>query len=359
MADDISQIVEVYVSRETAQIDTASFDIPLLMVNLPDTIDNTDPMNPVTVPADVTLRVREYTGLTAVGDDFGTTSEAYKMAQKLLANDIRPASFMIGVKNSTETYTQGLQAILAYNDEWYAIGIDSKVEGDIKEVAAVIQALKKIFVASTADADVPNPAVTNDIGSFLADGSYDRVVLVYHPEAATNHPEIGWMGGQIAEVPGSNTWDFKGASGVQVSKLTQTQISALDAKHVNYFIKVAGINIFRTGWSSEGTQIADIIGLDWWTARVQEQVFYRLATKKKIPFTQAGALIVEAEIRSVNAQGIANGFIADAPAPTVISPDVLAIPEVQRANRILGDFRVSFRMSGSVGRVIVRATVSY
>lgn len=75
--------------------------------------------------------------------------------------------------------------------------------------------------------------------------------------------------------------------------------------------------------------------------------------------TQTGALIVEAEIRSVNAQGIANGFIADAPAPTVISPDVLTIPEVQRANRILGDFKVSFRMAGSVGSVIVRAVVSY
>ena len=75
--------------------------------------------------------------------------------------------------------------------------------------------------------------------------------------------------------------------------------------------------------------------------------------------TQTGALIVEAEIRSVNNQGIVNGFIANAPAPVVVSPDVLAIPEVQRANRIMGDFKVTFRMAGSVGKVIVRATVSY
>lgn len=358
MADDISQIVEVYVSRETAQIETASFDKPLLMVNLPDTIDNSGG-SPVTVPADVSLRVREYTSLKAVGDDFGADSTAYKMAQKLLGNDIRPATFMVGVKNSSETYTEGLQAILAYNDDWYAIAIDSKVEGDIKEVAAVIQAQYKIFVASTADVGVPDPAVTNDIGSFLKDGAYDRVALVYHPEAATQFPEVGWVGGQIAEVPGSNTWDFKTASGVQVSKLTVTQTSALDTKRVNYYIRVAGVNIFRRGSSSEGTQIADIIGLDWWRARVQEQIFYRLATKKKIPMTQVGATIIEAEIRSVNAQGITNGFIANAPAPVVISPDVLSIPEVQRANRILGDFLVTYRMQGSVGTVIVRAVVSY
>ena len=358
MADDIGQIVEVYISRETAQIDTASFDIPLLMVNLPDTVDNSG-WPPANVPADTTNRVREYTSLTEVGEDFGITSTAYVMTQKLLGNDIRPARFMIGVKDSTETYTQGLQAILAYNNDWYAIAIDSKVEGDIKEVAAVIQAELKIFVSSTADVGVPNPATTTDIGSFLHDGNYDRTVLVYHALAAAQHPEVGWMGGQIAEVPGSNTWDFKSANGVQVSKLTATQTSALEDKKVNYYIRVGGVNIFRTGTSSEGTQIADIIGLDWWRARVQEQIFYRLATKKKLPMTQTGALIVEAEIRSVNNQGIVNGFIANAPAPVVVSPDVLAIPEVQRANRIMGDFKVTFRMAGSVGKVIVRATVSY
>lgn len=358
MADDISQIVEVYVSRETAQIETASFDIPLLMVNLPDTIDNSSG-SPVTVPADVSLRVREYTNLRAVGEDFGVESAAYKMAQKLLANDIRPATFMIGVKNSAETYTQALQAILAYNGEWYIIAIDSKVEGDIKEVAAIIQAEYRIFVASTADADVPNPAVEDDIGSFLKDGAYDRVVLVYDPLATTQFPEVGWMGGQIAEVPGSNSWDFKTAAGVQVTKLTTTQTSTLDAKRVNYYVRVAGVNIFRKGSTSEGTQVADIIGLDWWRARVQEQIFYRLATKKKIPMDQVGATMIEAEIRGVNAQGITNGFIANAPAPVVISPNVLAIPEVQRANRIMGDFFCTFRLMGSVGTVIVRATVSY
>ena len=287
MADDISQVVEVYISREIAQIDTASFDTPLLMVNLPDIINNNAPGNPVIIPADTTLRVRTYTDLKTVGDDFGVTSEAYKMAQKLLGNDLRPAQFMIGVKNSTETYTQGLQAIIAYNGDWYMIAIDSKVEGDIKEVAAVIQAERRIFGASTADVGVPDPAVTNDIGSFLKDGGYDRTFLVYHAEAATNFPEVAWMGGQISEVPGSNTWCFKGGAGVQVSKLTNTQITALDAKKVNYITRLGGVNMFRTGTTSEGEWIDVMIGLDWVQARMQEQIFYRLATQKKIPLKLA------------------------------------------------------------------------
>lgn len=362
MADDISQVVEVYISRETAQIDTASFDIPLLMVNLPDTIDNTDPGNPVSVPADTTQRVRVYNGasdLKTVGDDFGVTSEAYKMAQKLLGNDIKPATFMIGVKNSTETYTQGLQAIIAYNGDWYAIAIDSKVEGDIKAVAAVIQAERRIFGASTADVGVPDAAVTNDIGSFLRDGGYDRTFLVYHPEAAANHPEVAWIGSQLPEVPGSNNWAFKSGAGVQVSKLTSTQISTLTEKNVNYYTRLGGVNMFRSGCTSEGEWVDTLILVDWIQARIQEQVFYRLATKKKIPYTAAGALIIEAEIRSVLSQGVANGGIADSPAYTVTSPDVLAIPEVQRAQRVLGDFKFQARLASAVNRVVIRGVVTY
>ena len=358
MADDISQVVEVYISRETAQIDTASFDIPLLMVNLPDTIDNSGG-SPVTVPADTSQRVRVYRDLKTVGEDFGVDSAAYKMTQKLLGNDIRPVQFMVGVKNSTETYTEGLQAIIAYNGDWYMIAIDSKVKGDIKEVAAVIQAERRIFGASTADVGVPDAAVTNDIGSFLHDGGYDRTFLVYHANAATEHPEVAWMGGQISEVPGSNTWCYKGGAGVQVSKLTNTQITALDTKKVNYFTRLGGVNMFRTGTTSEGEWLDTMIFIDWVQARLQEQIFYRLATQKKIPYTAAGALIVEAEIRSVLSQGVANGGIAPAPAYTVQSPDVLAIPEVQRAQRVLGDFRFQFRLASAAHRVIVRGVVGY
>ena len=359
MADEISQIVEVYISRETAQIDTASFSIPLLMVNLPDTIDNSNPGNPVNVPANVTNRVQVFTSATGVADVFGDGSVAHQMAIKLLGGDTRPAQFMVGVKNSTETYTQGLNAIMEYNDDWYMMAIDSKTEGDIKEVAAVIQATRKKFMASTADVATVDPASTTDIGSFLKDTGYDKTSLTYHTLAATQHPEVVWMGGQITAAPGSNTWAFKAGPGLTVDRLNSTAIAALKEKNVNFFTRVGGVNMFQTGVSSQGEFWDTMIFLDWVQARMEEQIFYRIATKAKIPYTSSGVMIIEAEIRSVLDQGVANGGIADAPQYQVQSPSILDIPEVQRAQRILGDFRFQFRLASAVHRVIVRGVVSY
>lgn len=358
MSDEISQVVEVYISRETAQIDTASFDIPLLLVNLPDTVDNTDPQNPITTPADVSNRVQVFTSLSAVGVTFGTTSVAYTMAQKLLGNDIRPVSFMIGIKNSVETYTEALNDILEVNSSWYMLAIDSKSRSNIEEVAAIIQAQYKMFAASTADVAVADPTLDTDVGTFLMESGYDRTFLVYHPMAATQFPEIAWMGGQLPEVPGSNTWAFKSGAGVTVSRLSPTQITALESKNVNYYTRLGGVNLFRTGATSEGEWIDVMILVDWIRARIQEQVFFRFATKKKIPFTQAGALMIEAEIRSVLSQGVANGGIAADPSYTVISPDVLNIPEVQRNLRVMGDFTFRARLAGAVHKTIIRGVVN-
>lgn len=356
MADEISQIVEVYITRETAQVDTASFNIPLLLVDLPDVLD---PVSSANVPADVTERVRVFSSTTAVSDTFGADSSAYKMAVKLMGGQTRPAAFMIGVKNSEESYAEAVNACVEYNGAWYMVAIESVLEDDIKEVAEVVQSMRRMFAAATADAGVIDPASTTDIGSFLKATDYDRTFLVYHTQAAEQFPQVAWMGGQITAIPGSNTWAFKGAPGVTSDRLSGTAINTLNSKNVNYFNTVGGINMFRNGNTCQGEWIDTMIFLDWLQARIQEQIFYRVATKSKIPYTAAGAAIIESEIRSVLSQGVQNGGIADAPSYQVQSPDVLSVPEVQRAQRILGDFRFQARLAGAVHRITVRGVVGY
>lgn len=354
----LDTIVQVFISRETTQIDTASFDKPLFLVELPDTVDNTDPMNPVSTPADVSNRVRTYTNLEDIADDYGINSAAYKMSQKALGGTQRPTTIYIGVKNTAETYAAGLNAVIAASNEWYALAADTKLQSNILAMAAIIEAQKKVYFASSADSGIINPASTTDVGYLLDAANYDRTILVYSPNAATEHPECAWLGSQIVEVPGSNTWAFKGANGITATKLSGTAESALKAKHVNYFTTIAGTDIFLNGVTSKGSWIDEVIFVDWLYARIQEQVFYRIINKKKIPFTSAGATIIGAEIRSVLSQGVANGGIADTPPFRVIEPAVLSIPEVQRAQRIMGDFKFEARLAGAAHSVIIRGVVT-
>src|SRR5690606_3619384 len=175
--------------------------------------------------------------------------------------------------------------------------------------------------------NVLSNASETDIGFLLSQGGYSRTSLMYSPFADTEYPEAAWVGRELIEVPGSNTWAFKRLEGVSVTKLTDTQINALENKEVNYYITVKGAPITQTGRTSSGEFIDIMIGVDWLHARIQESIFYRMINRKKIPMTRAGAALIESEIRSVLGTAVANGLIADDTPYTVISPDPLTLPE--------------------------------
>lgn len=420
----IDSFVEVFITKNTQQIDITSFSIPMIL----------------SAHGQFPERARVYNSLTGVAEDFPTTSVTYIMAQKLFSQELVFPQIVIGRKDvdhdtvtviaedatvysltidgetysytsgpadneatilaelrdllaeggvvavlnadgdelavyseavvtgnadvavvattATESYSDALFAVQEENDDFYAVVIDSHDPAEVLAFAQTIEAMTKIFGTSTSDRQVLAALSTTDIASRLYDMNLERTFTIWSATADTEFPEAAWLH-QLLEVPGSNTWALKSLSGVTVSRLSETEVNVLGDKNVNYFRRVKGAAIIMNGQMAGGEFIDATVFLDWWKARVQEAVFFRMINSRKIPYTQQGATLIEAEIRNINAQGIANGGIADTPAPTVQSPNVLAIPEMIRATRVMGDFIVTFRLAGAVHKVsAVRATVS-
>lgn len=138
----IDNIVQVFISRQTAQVSIESFDIPLLLVEMTD------------ADTEFTDRVRTYTSLQGVADDLGVNHAGYRMAQSLLGGDIRPTTFKIGKVNkqvgSVESYSQALQEVMDFDNTWYAAFTQSHVDSDIMDMSRTIQAMRKIYLTSTS-----------------------------------------------------------------------------------------------------------------------------------------------------------------------------------------------------------------
>lgn len=428
MADNLSDIVEVFISRESTAIDTASFSIPMILDGF----------------TNFSERSRVYTDITSVGSDFATTSNVYIIAQKLFSGEsVKPSSIVVGrrqidgttitpvvANNSTyvvtvngvahsytsdasataeeivdgliasigtvqgvtitdgvgtfevapttpgapwsvrvssnltavddaptETWTAALNAVDMENSSWYALVAATHVTSEQLELATAIQSMYKIYGTSTQD-PVALTTGTTDILSRLSADSLSRTFAVYTAEADTDYPEAAWISTQLPETPGSNDWDMKQASGVTVSNLSPTAKANVVAKNGNVYTTRAGVNVFQYGNMSDGSPIDELIFLDWLRARWQEAVVFRFINSKKVPYTRVGATIIENDIRGVMALGVTNGGIADAPAYTVTAPDPLKVSPTLRAQRVLGDFLCTFRLAGSLRKVIIRATAS-
>lgn len=260
--------------------------------------------------------------------------------------------------NSTETWVDALDNVSDYNNEWYALVIESHSATDVEAVAGAIEARNKIFGTSSSNSEIVDAVSTTDIASVLYNLGYQRTFVMYSENADTQYPEAAWIGGQLPEQPGSNTWKFKSLSGVTVSALSSTEANAVKDKNANTYERVGGVSITSEGTMAGGEFIDVIIFVDWLQARMREGIFFRLVNTKKIPYTQAGVTIIENEIRRVLAEGITNGGLAPNPQPLVSVPNVLALDPNLRATRTLEGISFEARLAGAIHFVKVRGTVT-
>lgn len=345
---ELDKIVEITLTRASTPVETASFQIVMVLAEFATTV--------------FTERTRTYTDIEAVAEDFVSTDEAYIIAQKLFGQSTvgaKPASIIIGRKSSDpllpETWVEALTACSNENDTWYALVAATHVAADVEALSDAVNARRKIFGTSTQDATTITTGIT-DIAHKLSAKLADRTFGVYLPTADDEYPEAAWIGSQLSYTPGSNDWDKKRAVGVTRSNINDTARVNLRNKNCNMYTRVAGVNIFQDGDTFGGSPIDEIIGIDWLYARLQEGVYFRMINTLKIPMTNRGLAIIESEIRSVLAQAEANGLIDAGWKVTV--PDVLDIPENLRAQRIAGAFRFDARLAGSIRRVQINGFLS-
>jgi hypothetical protein len=258
---------------------------------------------------------------------------------------------------SAESLTAAIAAVRALDDTWYAIMTHSHVEDDILEVAGVIEALDaaKIYAYSTADADVITSSTT-DVMSLLQDLNYDRTFGLYDPDADSAFPEAAWVSDGLARDPGEATWMFKTLVGQDADAISTTQRGFVNTKNGNTYETIGGVAITREGKVASGEYIDVVIGIDWMTARITERVFGALVANPKIPYTQEGVTIIEAQLRaqlrdSVDAGIITEDFDVEVPTVSEIASSV-------KATRQLPEITFTGTLQGAIHKVTINGTVT-
>lgn len=256
-----------------------------------------------------------------------------------------------------ETWTATLEAVQAANDTWYALTTETHLEADVLLLAGAIEAKKKVYGFSSSDLDIKT-GVTTDLFSQLEALGYQRTFGLWSADADTQFPECALVGYQLQERPGSNTWAYKTLSGVTVSTLSDTESSFIKAKNGSTYENVGGLNVTVGAKMFGGEWIDVMVFVDWLEARLRERIWFRLANSKKIPYTQAGATILETEVRAQLREGIRVGGLAESPAPVVNVPDITTIAPNLRAQRIFDGIEFEARLAGAIHFVSIAGRVT-
>lgn len=257
--------------------------------------------------------------------------------------------------------TDDLDAINDTNNSWYALISTDRDPIHVKAVADWVEARTKIFGTASNDPNIINQAVgtdTTSIAHLLNAGGYVRTFVMYHQDALTDFPEASWFGRVLPLDVGSETWKFKTLRGISYSNLTTTQSNNALNKKANTYEFVAGVGITANGTMAQGEFIDIVRGIDWLKARIQEFVFRVLVVNEKVPYTDSGIAVIQAEVMRVLEMGVSNNFLTNDPKPVCTVPRAITVPNADKANRILRNVKFTATLAGSIHSIEIKGLVS-
>lgn len=249
-----------------------------------------------------------------------------------------------------------LNAIRAYDADWYGLIIDSLGSAEIMAAASWAEAQVVLFFPTLQDAACLG-AGTTDIGSQLKAATIQRTITLWHHRGAEQYAAAAWAGKMLPKAPGSANWANKSLTLVDMSTLSDTERGNLRTKNVNYYVPVKGIGFTLDGRASGG-RYADIThGIDWFEARVQERIVSLFANNDKIPYTDSGIQLIRGQVEAQILEAITAQIADGAQEWFTTVPKVANVDPQDKIQRILRDVYFQFVLQGAINKVLIKGAV--
>lgn len=231
---------------------------------------------------------------------------------------------LVGVEGWDEAFTR----ILAADPDFYAVCITSRTAADIVSIGTQIEAegTRQLFFQSS-DADWLTTGVP---AAFSTMAAFERSSLIFHDDDTEFH-DIAWVADRLSADPDETSADWKalikGATALTTGLTTAQKGFLEDTNNGNVALELGpAYELFvDPGQNLNGRSIYEILTVDWYRARVREdmaQLFVTLATERR-------KLVVGAQ-GQVQVQGVLDGRLqqgANMPSPHFIRGQTRVTPQ--------------------------------
>lgn len=261
------------------------------------------------------------------------------------------ANLVVGTPTALTTITADLDAIVLVDTDFYGLFLCDRASASMQLGAAWASANKRLFFASTSEAnvvDVASGSDTTTLPALLKASAYDRAITFYHALAATNMIESAAMGWVLSKDPGTYTLALKTLIGITVSTLTPTQRANAKAKNAITYESRGGINQLTSGKMASGKNVDQIHGRDWLASVIQTNIFGLLSGVNRVPFTDDGIGQVELVTKQAGAFGAARKYISEY---TTVFPALSSISSADKAARLLAGAKMTVVEAGAIEKV--------
>lgn len=281
--------------------------------------------------------VRSYGSATAVGNDFGTNSAEYAMAQAYFAGtSIAPVGpntlYVAGHSGGTGITVSYLNAI-ASQANFQGITSTYEISAAERQVIAqwVSQSKQYWFVAWDQDTPELSQGDTTSFGAWLKSNALDGTTPLYDTTPVSAAAAIGWMASLDFDVAnGRSTLAYRNNSYVTPAVADGTTAANLLANGYNFYGQYPSGNGFQNGSVSGAFLWADsYVNQIWLNTNLQNALASLLQNTGNIPFNAQGDSLISAALQDTINQALSFGAIR--------AGVTLSTPQSQQVNALAGN----------------------
>jgi hypothetical protein len=341
---------------------TITFSRPLIATEVINGTVNGVALTPTTFITDMatTLNAVATKILTIVGIDsvavVGNTLQIVSLLDYPLSldsfavtNNVTPITAVVSTNVGGRSIVDDYNAVQNEVNDFYGIAMVDYNVGAVESLARRIQPEFKMLFTSFDTVGIKDQSVSNDIASKLKQASLGRTTMLWH-HIPSEYSHCAKMGLVLGYPCGQAQYNYKTLAGVTVSKINDTELSALANKYVNAYIEMGGRNIIYGDLTFDKNAINTIKDLDYLVIKTQENLFTMFVNTPKIPYTQDGIDSILANISSTLIQMEKEGIIQTYTIKQILAKDV---PQADKLNRILNNIELTLQIQGSIIKVVM------
>lgn len=298
---------------------------------------------------------KTYDELDEIKKDFAESTPEYAAAKAIFEQgDKRPEKIAIACRDSVKSGlpTDFLRTLL--DKDWYFLLCTSVVKEEVLKISEMIELTgSKMFFTRTDKVE--------DAQAIKGAGK-ERTVVFYHKEIS-KYPEAALLGAVAAAPVGSVTWKFKAIKGLSTMELSLHELAAIHEAGAITYVQKAGRGGTSEGITSTGVYIDIIHAKDYVKFNLEVQLQQLLNDTPKIPYTDAGIALIEAQCTSVLKEAFNRGILAadekGQPLYSVHFKKRSQISEDIRAKREYNEGSFEFELAGAVHGVKIKGSIRF
>lgn len=334
----ISEFVDITINIADAQAAKVNFGLPIGI------FDHSVTANRVDGP------YSSIDAVTAAGFTAAAEPEVFGWASSMFNQNPGVDEVKIGRQDVGDAdWTATWNAVIAEDDDFYGVNIESRAEADILLVAAAVEPTgstekPKIFIAQSSDAALLAGTVGN-VGEDLQTQGYHRTALVHHAiddstggvDESDGYLDSAWtsrcLGFNLDAPGGRGQWIFKRLTGVPFNDLTDAEVSNVKGVNANVYGVTKALSFVSNGTMASGRFIDVTTTADWLKDRLESEILTTLVNDPVgIDLTTAGLNKLRRAGNTVLGNGIAYGHL---------TPDQPQIINWPTANQITAAERIA------------------